>query len=51
MALERAPIKGEPFLEASGSTWFPALEEWFLQVIRSRNIAGDSHDDDDNDAY
>jgi hypothetical protein len=50
MALERAPIKGEPFLEASGSTWFPALE-WFLQVIRSRNIAGDSHDDDDNDAY
>jgi hypothetical protein len=35
--------------ETSGSTRFPVLEEWVLQVIRSRNNAGGGHDDDDND--
>jgi hypothetical protein len=46
MALETSPIKGEPFLDASGSTWFPVLDDWLLQVMRSRNNAGDSHDVD-----
>jgi hypothetical protein len=46
--VETAPVKGEPFSEASGIAWFPVLEEWFLQVMRIRDNVGDSHGDDNN---
>jgi hypothetical protein len=40
--------KGRAHSEANGSAWFPVLEEWFHQVMRSRFSVGDIHGDDNH---